>query len=156
LLTMFLAAGQWHDLIAGLGLRAWRAPAGAWVEASDVFPNPEDPKRLAWKPGKGALVNGPTGRTVNLLTTDEFADIEAHVEFMVAEGSNSGVYFMGRYELQVLDSFGKEKLTVHDCGSIYERWDPARGKGNEGFEGHAPRMNASKAPGTWQSFDVVF
>ena len=155
-LMTFLATDQWHDLIGDSGLRPWRAPAGEWLEASDVSPKPGDSKKLAWKPGKGALVNGPTGRTVNLLTTDEFSDIEAHVEFMVAEGSNSGVYFMGRYEIQILDSFGKEKVTASDCGSIYQRWDPARGKGNEGFEGHAPRVNASKAPGTWQSFDVVF
>src|SRR5262245_34036137 len=104
ILTMFLAAEKWGDLIGDLGLRAWRAPAGTWVEASEVSTNAEDSKRLAWKPGKGALVNGPTGRTTNLLTTEEFGDIEAHVEFMVAEGSNSGVYFMARYEIQVLDS----------------------------------------------------
>ena len=154
--TTLFAAEQWHDLIGGLGLRAWRAPAGAWVEASKVWPNPEDSKKLAWVAGQGVLINGPTGRTVNLLSTEEFGDIEAHVEFMVAQGSNSGVYFMGRYEIQIFDSFGKEKVTASDCGSIYQRWDPARGKGNEGFEGHAPRANASKAPGTWQSFDVVF
>ena len=140
-LTTLLSA-EWKDLTA---LRAWRAPAGTWVEASEVSANPEDSKRLAWKPGKGALVNGPTGRTTNLLTSEEFGDIDAHIEFTVAQGSNSGVYFMGRYEIQVLDSFGNEKITKSDCGSIYQRWDPARGKGNEGFEGHAPRVNASTA-----------
>jgi hypothetical protein len=152
-LTTLLSAAEWKDLT---GLRAWRAPAGTWVEASEVSASAEDSKKLAWKPGNGALVNGPTGRTTNLLTSEEFGDIDAHIEFMVAQGSNSGVYFMGRYEIQVLDSFGNEKISKSDCGSIYQRWDPARGKGNEGFEGHAPRVNASKPPGMWQSFDVEF
>jgi hypothetical protein len=63
---------------------------------------------------------------------------------------------MGRYEIQVLDSFGKKEAAYSDCGGIYQRWDPKRGKGQEGFEGHAPRVNAAKAPGEWQTFDVVF
>ena len=40
---------------------------------------------------------------------------------------------MGRYEIQVLDSFGKERIAEHDCGAIYQRWDPKRGKGKEGL-----------------------
>ena len=36
--------------------------------------------------------------------------MEAHIEFMVPKGSNSGVYFQGRYEIQILDSYGVEKL----------------------------------------------
>jgi hypothetical protein len=38
-----------------------------------------------------------------------------------------------------------------DCGGIYERW-----KDDKGYEGHAPRVNASRPPGQWQTFDVVF
>src|SRR5258705_896842 len=69
---------------------------------------------------------------------------------------------MGRYEIQVLDSWDpsrkgpKEPPAYGDCGGIYQRWDPRRGAGQEGFEGHAPRVGAAKAPGEWQSFDVVF
>ena len=74
-----------------------------------------------------------------------------HVEFMVPKGSNSGVYLMGRYEIQILDSYGKKKVSHGDCGGIYQRW-----ANNKGFEGHAPKMNASRPPGVWQTFDAVF
>jgi hypothetical protein len=74
----------------------------------------------------------------------------------VPRNSNSGIYVQGRYEIQVLDSFGKSEIAEHDCGAIYQRWDPARGKGKEGFEGHTPKVNASKAPGEWQRFDITF
>ncbi len=147
---------DWIDLVGEKGLEAWRQPAGEWLAAGEVSLDPADPKKLSWKEGKGVLVNGGKGRTVNLFTTLEHADIEAHVEFMMAKGSNSGVYFMGRYEVQILDSWGKEKVAHGDCGGIYQRWDPGRGKGKEGFEGHPPRVNASKPPGEWQTFDVVF
>jgi hypothetical protein len=61
---------------------------------------------------------------------------------------------MGRYEIQVLDSWGVEKPKHGDCGGIYQRWDNKRKP--KGFEGHPPRVNASKAPGEWQTFGVVF
>src|SRR5918911_3019200 len=66
------------------------------------------------------------------------------LEFNVSKGSNSGVYFQGQYEVQILDSFGKKdkELKYGDCGGIYDT--------------AAPRTNASKAPGEWQTFDVVF
>jgi hypothetical protein len=143
---------DWTELST---LEAWRKPAGDWFAVADAGLDPSDPKKLAGKPGAGALLNG-SGKTRNLFSVKDHGDVEAHVEFMVSKGSNSGVYFMGRYEIQVLDSWGKEKPGYSDCGGIYQRWDPKRGKGNEGFEGHAPRVNASKAPGEWQSFDVVF
>ncbi len=63
---------------------------------------------------------------------------------------------MGRYEIQILDSWGKEQIGDHDCGAIYQRWDPKRGKGKEGYEGHAPGVNASRKPGDWQTYDVIF
>ena len=81
----------------------------------------------------------------------EHGDVEAHIEFVVPKGSNSGVYFQGRYEIQVFDSWGVEKPKYSDCGGIYQRW--AKGKG---FEGHGPKVNASLAPGKWQTFDVIF
>ncbi len=67
------------------------------------------------------------------------------------KGSNSGVYFQARYEIQILDSWGVEHPKYGDCGGIYERW-----KDNQGFEGRPPRVNASREPGEWQSFDVIF
>jgi hypothetical protein len=75
---------------------------------------------------------------------------------MMPEGSNSGIYVQGCYEVQILDSWGVVDPGAHDAGGVYQRWDPARGEGKEGFEGHAPRVNAARKPGRWQSFDIVF
>jgi len=155
LLWAGLLAAAIQDWVELTDLEKWKQPAGDWFAAGEVGLDPADAKKLAGKPGNGALVNG-NGKTKNLLSAADHADVEGHVEFMVSKGSNSGVYFMGRYEIQVLDSWGKEKASYSDCGGIYQRWDPKRGKGSEGFEGHAPRVNASKAPGEWQTFDVVF
>lgn len=147
---------QWTDLIGDAGLDKWRKPANAWFVAGDAALDEADAKKLAAKPGTGVIVNGKDGRTPNLISADEFGDIEVHAEFNVANGSNSGVYLMGRYEVQILDSWGKKDVHYSDCGGIYQRWDPSRGKGNEGYEGHAPKVNMSRAPGEWQSFDIVF
>src|SRR5262249_49585304 len=89
--------------------------------------------------------------SVNVASKAEHGDAEIHVEFCVPKDSNSGVYVMGRYEVQILDSFSKPAINEHDCGAIYERW-----KDGKGYEGHAPSVNASKAPGEWQSFDITF
>jgi hypothetical protein len=111
-------------------------------------------KFLAVKPGTGVMVNGPKGKAKDIFSKDQFGDVKAHVEFMVSKGSNSGVYFQERYEIQVLDSWGVKKPTYSDCGGIYQRWDEQRTP--KGYQGKAPRVNASLAPGKWQSFDVVF
>ncbi len=132
-------------------LSNWRKDKGEWMIVGAVVKDKQNERQLASKPGKGILVNGNTGRTRNLLSKIEHADVSAHIEFMVSQGSNSGVYFQGRYEIQVLDSWGVKKPKYGDCGGIYQRW-----KDGKGFEGHAPRVNASKPPGEWQSFDVVF
>ncbi len=132
---------------------AWRGNTGDWVFVGVAMPNPDDPVRLLTKPGAGVLVNGPIGRTSNLISEAEWGDVEAHVEFMVPKGSNSGVYFQGRYEIQVFDSWGVAEPKFSDCGGIYQRYDENK---NRGWEGKAPRVNASKAPGEWQAFDVVF
>jgi len=146
-------SGAWIELLPGRGLSAWRTPHGDWLLAAEVAKDPQDPKRLVWKPGGAAAVNGPKGRTVHLVSTREFGDLEAHVEFMVPKGSNSGVYFMGRYEIQVYDSHGVAKAAYPgiECGGIYPRWIDGKN-----VNGHSPRENASLPPGQWQTFDVVF
>ena len=132
----------------------WRGNTGQWEVVGDVFMNPASEKLLSNKPGTGIIVNGPTGKTSNLLSKAEFGDVRAHIEFMVPKGSNSGVYFMGRYEIQVLDSWGAGEPKYSDCGGIYQRWDDNRNP--KGYEGHQPRINASRPPGRWQTFDVIF
>jgi len=142
--------------LVGDTLDSWRKPTAGWMQAGEVSLDPAEPKKLAWKEGKGVVFNGKDGRTSNLFSSVDLKDVELHVEFTVSKGSNSGVYLMGRYEVQILDSWGVKEPHYSDCGGIYQRWDPKRGKGNEGYEGHPPKVNASKAPGEWQTFDIVF
>lgn len=148
-----LSAGKAGAKVSLVGddFSAWRGNTGQWVIVGDVFTNPGNVNLLSSKPGAGIILNGPTGRTNNILSKEEFGDVRAHIEFMVPKGSNSGVYFMARYEIQVFDSWGVEKPTYSDCGGIYQRWAD-----NKGYEGHGPRVNASKAPGQWQTFDAIF
>lgn len=148
--------GDCHALeLTGQNLAAWAGDTGQWETIRDASLSPDDPKRLTGQPGVGAILNGPDGRTKHLLSKEAFGDVSAHIEFMVAKDSNSGVYFMGRYEVQVFDSWQKEsEYPGIECGGIYQRWDERRTP--PGFEGHSPRGNASRPPGQWQSFDVVF
>jgi len=134
-------------------LDAWQGDTGAWVVVGEATPNPVDAKLLVSTPGNGVAVNGPTGNTVNIESKAKHGDVFAHIEFMVPEGSNSGVYFQGRYEIQVFDSWGVRAPQYSDCGGVYRRWDEVR---QCRYEGHAPRVNVSRKPGEWQTFEVVF
>ena len=144
------------DLFSGKDLSAWKEPLGAWSIVDAVALNAADPKSFTTQPGEGVTLSGAAGKSTDIISKTEHGDAEIHVEFTVPKNSNSGVYMQGRYEVQVFDSFGKAEITKQDCGAIYQRWDEARGKGKEGYEGHAPKVNASKAPGEWQSFDITF
>jgi hypothetical protein len=128
-------------------LSAWRSETGDWLVAGEAKMDAEEPGKLTTSPGSGVIVNGAKGRTTNLLSRLEHGDVEAHIEFMVPKGSNSGVYFQGRYEIQILDSHGVEQPKYGDCGGIYRARQ---------FSGRPPRVNASRAPGEWQTYDVVF
>ena len=105
------------------------SPAGASRPApgrvaKGVSLDPANPEKLRDRPGQGVLVNSASGHTVDLMTEAEFGDVQAHVEFCITKHSNSGVYLMGRYEVQVYDSFGveKDKYPGIECGGIYPRW----------------------------------
>ena len=147
--------GKWIDLFNGRSLEGWngKSPDGKheWLVAREVTLKPDDPKLFQIKPGIGLLVNGPTGRTADLYTDYKHGDCELHIEFVVPKGSNSGVYFMGRYEVQILDSWGEPTLRYGTCGGIYAQWIDGKSVG-----GYPPKVNASKQPGKWQSFDVIF
>jgi len=149
---------KWKPLITTADFAGWKKPVAEWAMVGEVAKDSANDKALAAKPGTGIIYNGPKGRTKDIFTEGEFGDIAIHIEFMISAKSNSGIYFLGSYELQVYDSFGVEKDAYPgiECGGIYERWDASRGKGKEGYEGHSPRVNVSKAPGEWQTFDVIF
>jgi hypothetical protein len=134
---------------------AWRDYAN-WQIVGDVMLNRDNPKLLATKSGKDILINGPVGQARDIVTKAQFGDVSIHVEFMISEGSNSGVYLQGQYEVQIYDSYQMQtpRYPGIECGGIYERWDEKRDP--KGYEGYSPRVNAALAPGNWQSFDIVF
>jgi hypothetical protein len=145
----------WVDLVGDHGLDAWRKPTGDWIVGGDAEAQPKHPKLLAARPGRGTLVNGKTGKTRNLLTSRDFGDLEAHFEFLVPKGSNSGVKFEGFYEIQIADSFGVASPTASHCGGIYPRAEMLP-KYHHIDEGTPPLVNAARPPGEWQSLDVIF
>lgn len=109
--------------------------------------------------GEGALlVNGLSkDKSIPyLLTRGVFGDAKVELEFMIPKGSNAGIYLMGRYEVQILDSFGKERVGSGDLGGIYARWDKTKPKKEQWWEGTKPSANAAKEPGSWQTMEIVF
>jgi Domain of Unknown Function (DUF1080)/PA14 domain len=99
---------------------------------------------------------GKYGFEYDLVSKMEHGDMDLEIDFMMAKGSNSGIYFQGRYEVQLMDSWGKKNPYFGDCGGIYERWNEAKPEGSKGFEGTAPRINVTKAPGLWQNLKISF
>jgi len=135
----------------GRSLSGWMASLGDWKLVQSARPSAGNPKALTFVPGQGTLVNGDKGKTSNLLSNFQHGDVRAVIEYMVPKGSNSGVYFQGRYEIQILDSHGRKKMTFMDNGGIYEHMIDSKSIG-----GSAPLINASKAPGEWQKLIVTF
>jgi hypothetical protein len=106
----------------------------------------EDGGEPRWKVADGFMQVGSKG----LMTRQEFGAIQLHLEWaspaeVKGDGQgrgNSGVYFQGRYEIQVLDSYQNKTYFNGQAASFY---------------GHnAPLVNASRQPGQWQSYDIVF
>ncbi len=147
---------DWQELFNGRDLAGWTSRGEhAWRVAGGVRVHEEDATLLVIETGTGVLVNGDAGRTRDLHTVTQHGICELHLEFCVPEGSNSGVYLMGQYEIQVLDSWGTPdaELSYASNGGIYARWIEAT---RTSYDGAAPRTNASSPPGEWQSFDVLF
>jgi hypothetical protein len=88
--------------------------------------------------------------TGSILTREKFGDVQLHVEFATPspgrgasqDRGNSGVRFMGLYEVQVLDSFENVTYADGQAGSIYGEYPPL--------------VNAARRPGEWQTYDIVF
>jgi hypothetical protein len=117
----------------------WGAPI-ALFNGTDltgwVARHASEPNR--WKAQDGTLLNEDTG--TDLVTESKFQDFQLHAEVMVPEGSNSGIYLRGRYEVQVQDDYGKEP-GARSMGAIYGQLTPAE--------------NAALPAGEWQSFDIT-
>lgn len=139
-------------------LSAFQAPGPSWQLGSDVKADITNDEVLTVANGTGILVNLPDKKNPgkDLFTNLQHGDADVEMDYMMAKGSNSGIYLQGRYEIQLLDSWGVTNPKAGDNGGIYERWDDSRGKGQEGYEGHPPRQNASRAPGLWQHMKISF
>lgn len=136
-----------------LELSEFKPPLGEWFEAGAVKTDPDNGMLLVATDGDGVFINGEKGRTEHLVTREAHSDIQLEMEFMISQGSNSGVYLQGRYEIQIYDSWGREDLSAQDCGAIYYRWDEHT---NVVFDGTPPPVNACKKPGEWQHLLIKF
>ena len=120
-------------LFDGTNLDGWQTPEGA---------------AAPWKVSGGFLEVAPG--TGPIQTKMKFGDVQLHVEWAspnppVGKGQdrgNSGIFLMGLYELQVLDSYRADTYTDGQAGAIYGQFPPL--------------SNASRPPGEWQSYDVAF
>jgi hypothetical protein len=105
-----------------------------------------------WQAGEKWLIEEgvATVRGGGITTKQAFGDCQLHVEWaspVEVKGSgqgrgNSGVYLQGRYEVQILDSYKNETYFDGQCGAIYKQ--------------HPPLVNACRAPGQWQTYDIIF
>jgi hypothetical protein len=137
------------------GLDAFKAPHGEWQQIGAIALDPANPRKFAIKEGTAAWYNGPKGRTNNLYSKQRYGDLEVSLEFMMSKGSNSGIKFHGHYEIQICDSFGKKEVSGEDCGGIYPRavLNPRYTHIDKGI---APKVNACKSPGKWQTLHAIF
>ncbi|NPA37254.1 MAG: DUF1080 domain-containing protein [Chlorobi bacterium] len=102
---------------------------------------------LKWKAGKTLITVKGTGY---VRTKQAFGDCQLHIEWKTPKKiagygqarGNSGVFLMGLYEVQVLDSYNNETYYNGQAGSIYKQY--------------APLVNASRPPGKWQTYDIFF
>jgi len=112
-----------------------------WASAADGSP-------AKWAVKDGAMVVVP--KTGAIKTKQEFDDVQLHIEWatpteIVGEGQgrgNSGVFLQGKYEVQVLDSHNNKTYFHGQAGSIYKQYPPL--------------VNASRKPGEWQTYDIIY
>jgi hypothetical protein len=129
-------------LFDGMSLSKWAAAKlGAAAFEASAAPAP-------WKVVKGYFQVVP--HSGDIASKDKFGDVQLHVEWMEPldiNGSgqgrgNSGIFLMGLFEIQVLDSFRNRTYADGQAGAMYGQWPPL--------------VNATKAPGQWQTYDIVF
>jgi hypothetical protein len=133
---------------AGAGRGAVTAPGGARPESAPVQAEgwmQRNGAKPAWKVLDGGIMEvfgAAKFPGLDIMTRQTFDDgYRLHAEFRVPPNANSGIYLQGLYEVQILDSHGK-RPDLWACGSIYGQIDP--------------KVNASKAAGVWQAFDIEF
>ena len=109
----------------------------------------KDGSPAGWKIDADGAVTDIKGAG-DLITKEAFGNCQLHIEFrepaeVKSSGQgrgNSGVYLMGKYEIQVLDSYNNPTYSNGQAGAVYKQ--------------HVPLVNASRKPGEWQSYDIIF
>lgn len=139
-------------------LTAFNTAGKTWTIAEKVIADPNTDNELKTAKGLGILVNSTSNKLKgsDLLTNAVHGNMILELDYLMAKNSNSGIYLQGNYEVQLKDSWGVLQPFSSDNGGIYERWDDTRPEGSKGYEGYAPRQNASKAPGLWQHLKIAF
>jgi hypothetical protein len=131
----------------GKNLDGWKpkqegSAKSLWVVGS-AKPDPANPKQLLVTPGGHELINQTPahGKSLDCYSDARHGDATITLEVMVPKESNSGIYVMGEYEVQVLDSHGKDaKPGPGDMGAIYGAQPPQKPK--------------YKAPGEWNTYEI--
>jgi len=142
--TIISSKGQRQTLVGERAPLLKRTTAVTWGEPIKIFNGLNldgwhaSKKKNQWVAENGIMKCPQSG--ANIITDQTFNDFKLHIEFRYPEGSNSGVYLRGRYEIQVEDNRGQEPLSTF-FGGIY------------GFI--TPNEMAAKAPGEWQTYDVT-
>lgn len=141
-------------------MSAFRPIKENWSIVGSITASIDQTNNTITEAGTGILSckheNGKYGIEKDIMTIMEHGDLDLDLDFMMAKGSNSGIYLQGRYEIQLNDSWGKKNPKYGDVGGIYERWDESKPEGSKGYEGIAPRFNVAKAPGLWQNIKISF
>ncbi|MCK6445939.1 MAG: DUF1080 domain-containing protein [Planctomycetes bacterium] len=144
---LFLTDGDALDAWRGDG---WRAARSVELDGAEprrlaaTFPKPDTDERGFVLTNVGA--DAPAALH-DLESRFAFGDVDLHVDFMLPKDGNSGIYLMGRYEVQLRDSAGKSPLESGDCGGIYA---------GEGFDGSAPLFQGFRGAGEWHGLDIRF
>lgn len=130
----------------GKDLSGWTAKPGdgksAWVVGTAKL-DPSDPKRLVVTPGGTELINHSAGhgQSLDFYSSVLHGDAIITLEVMVPRESNSGIYVMGEYEVQVLDSYGNDAHPgPGDMGAVYGAQPPSKPK--------------YRAPGQWNTYEI--
>ena len=159
--TPMLPGGEWHvhdpdrpyPEVVTPGAQPGDAPSDAIVLFDGTSLAAFEPQETPWPIVDGAMTATPpaSGEGGNGLTTrDSFGDVQLHLEFRSPnppekssqDRGNSGIYFMERYEIQILDGYQNPTYADGTVGAIYA-WKP-------------PLVNVARPPGEWQSYDIVF
>ncbi|GEP89219.1 protein of unknown function [Chitinophaga terrae (ex Kim and Jung 2007)] len=162
-LVLILSIGSCQQIFAQnklplTDLSAFQQASPNWRIAGGVAADLQQNNVLQTTSGTGILVNLPDKKAPgkDLFSAFQHGDLDLEFDYLMSKASNSGIYLQGRYEVQLLDSWGVTAPKASDNGGIYERWDDSKPEGQKGYDGHAPRQNASKAPGLWQHMKISF